>query len=113
MGLKRFCLIAVSFISIISLIFAYFLGIRAVVDALFIVGAIIFTIGAFIASGIGQMRITRAILYAYPRIHETWLEDRRRAMRTGLYLMALGSIMMLISIIMWEASPSFYYFLSS
>lgn len=69
-------------------------------DLLFIEGAVIFAIGALVASGVSVFRIeTPSSLYASPGGHARYLrESRKKQFKFGIILIIIGAALMGISI---------------
>ena len=64
-------------------------------DLLFLEGAIVFTVGAFVASGASIFRIeSKSSLYASPEGHVKYLrESRKKQFNFGIVLMVIGAIL--------------------
>lgn len=102
--LRHLLLIISILVGILAFLFMYFQDLLIVVDALFIAGVAISIAGAFVASRSSRYAVRRTSLYAfYPKLKEQ-LGDKRRRLKTGLFMIAVGVILMLMSIVIWEIS---------
>lgn len=64
-------------------------------DLLFLEGAIVFTVGAFVASGVSIFRIeSKSSLYASPEGHVEYLrKSRKKQFNSGIVLMVIGAVL--------------------
>ena len=83
-----------------SLLHGYFFGYSQTLitcDLLFLEGAIIFVIGAFLASGItwllGVARYPRGRYYVEEKMDNDIRKSRKKQLRTGIFTMILGAML--------------------
>ena len=99
----KYAFAIVATFSIVTFLSLYFRNILIVVNFLFIAGIVIIIAGFFIASRISHFGVRRAALYAiYP--NNPPFDNARRSMKTGLLIIAVGAVMILLSVIIWEFS---------
>lgn len=111
--LRHLLLIVSILVGILAFLFMYFQDPLIVVEALFIAGVAISIAGAFVASGSSRYAVRRASLYAFhPKLKEQ-LGDKRRQLKAGLFMIAVGVILMLMSITLWEISKHRIFYLFS
>jgi len=78
-------------------------------DLLFLEGAIIFAIGAFLASGItwllGVSRYPRGRYYVEEKMGNDIRKSRKKQLRTGIFMMILGAMLIGSSVAIGQLFP--------